>query len=236
MVSTGLTVLAVATTLALAAVLLAGLSWATLARSGPSEPLVAVASGGGIVVWVALALVLGWMGAFAATSENAIPWIALGIVGPLVVGCFAFSTSAALRELLDRIPLSWMIGVQLYRTLGVMFLFAYADDLMPAEFAIPAGIGDILVGIAAPVVALGVAGGGGRWRSWAVGWNLAGIADLVLAVALGFFTSPSPFQQLALTDPNAAITRWPFVLVPIFAVPASILLHLLALRRLRSDA
>jgi hypothetical protein len=56
----------------------------------------------------------------------------------------------------------------------------------------------------------------------------------VLAVVLGFLTSPSAFQQLALSMPNALITRYPFVLFPTFVVPVSILLHAAALWRLRS--
>lgn len=233
MVPTALTAFLVATTIALACVVLAGMSWSALAQPGSRRVL--FVSGSGVLAWVAIALVLGGVGAFAATSANYIPWIALGIVGPLVAGWRLFRRSAGIRGLVEPIPLAWLIGVQLYRTLGVVFLLAYADGLMPAAFALPAGIGDILVGLAAPIVAVGVARNLPRWRPYAVAWNIAGIADLVLAVTMGFLTSPSPFQQLALEDPNAAITRWPFVLVPTFAVPVAILLHLLALRRLRAE-
>lgn len=116
-----------------------------------------------------------------------------------------------------------------------MFLVAYGQRLMPAEFALPAGVGDILVGITALPVAYALARMARRARSVAVAWNVIGIGDLVLAVTLGFLTSPSPFQQLALEQPNAAITRYPFVLVPTYAVPVSILLHLFSLWRLRVD-
>lgn len=187
-----------------------------------------------MLAWAVLALGLSGLGAFAATTDDYVPWIALGIVGPLIVGWSVFERSAAVRELIEPISLAWLIGVQLYRVLGAMFLFAYAEGLMPAAFALPAGVGDVLVGVMAPFVACAVSRDLARWRSLAVAWNVFGIADLVVAVAMGFLTSPSPLQQLALEDPNAAITRWPFVLVPTFAVPLAILLHLLALRRLAS--
>ncbi|HVL31288.1 MAG TPA: hypothetical protein VM299_03575 [Solirubrobacteraceae bacterium] len=50
----------------------------------------------------------------------------------------------------------------------------------------------------------------------------------------GFLTAPSAVQQLALDEPNVAITSYPLVLSPIFAVPASIVLHVYVLARLRA--
>jgi hypothetical protein len=64
-------------------------------------------------------------------------------------------------------------------------------------------------------------------------WNVVGILDLVVAVATGFLSSPGPFQVLALENPNLLITTFPLVLVPLYAVPLSILLHLAALKRLK---
>jgi hypothetical protein len=106
---------------------------------------------------------------------------------------------------------------------------------MPGEFALPAGVGDVLVGLTAPAVAYSLARGARRARPAALIWNALGMADLVVAVTLGILSSPSVFQQLALDAPNEAITQWPFVLVPAFAVPVSMLLHIFALTRLRSQ-
>lgn len=186
-----------------------------------------------LLAWLALAIVLAALGAFAAGPGSTVPWIAVGIAVPTAAGGLLYARSPRLRELLDAVPLQWLVGVQLYRVLGVMFLVAYVDDRMPAEFAIPAGAGDILVGLAAPVVAVAMVRRGARARGLVVAWCAAGIGDLMMAVTLGFLTSPSAFQQLAFAEPNAEITRYPFVLVPVFAVPASILLHLLVLARLR---
>lgn len=138
--------------------------------------------------------------------------------------------------LITAIPLPWLIAVQLYRVLGVSFLVAYLWQLMPAEFELLAGIGDILIGLAAPLVAYAVMKNLRSARVLARSWNVLGIADLVLAVTLDSLTSPSAFRQLALAMPNSLITRYPFVLVPTFVVSVSILLHAAALWRLRSAA
>jgi hypothetical protein len=107
---------------------------------------------------------------------------------------------------------------------------------MPGAFAVPAGSGDLLVGVTAPVVAQLYRGDAVRWRGLAVLWNLFGLADLAVAVATGVLTAPGRLQQLALDAPNVLITSFPLVLIPVFLVPASILLHLLSLRLLRAGA
>jgi hypothetical protein len=60
-------------------------------------------------------------------------------------------------------------------------------------------------------------------------------ADPVIAVTLGFLTSPSPFQIASFDRPSELIAMLPLSLIPVFAVPLSILLHMASLQRLRQD-
>jgi hypothetical protein len=62
------------------------------------------------------------------------------------------------------------------------------------------------------------------------------MADLAVAVTTGFLTSPSPVQLLALDRPNTLVTAFPLVLIPVFLVPLSVLLHLASLRKLSGIA
>jgi hypothetical protein len=116
---------------------------------------------------------------------------------------------------------------------GAIFLGLYALGQLPGEFALPAGWGDVAVGLAAPVLGY-MLYKGYRWSCVAAAsWNVFGILDLAVAVGTGFLSSPGPFQALALESPNRLITAFPLVLVPLVAVPLSVLLHLAALKRLR---
>ena len=202
---------------------------------GAARTLIAV-----LIAWLAVDVVLGAAGVFAASPSTWVPFIALGIAVPLVAGIVLLARRGAAQRFVDSIPLHRLIGVQVYRAAGVIFLIAWASGRMPAVFALPAGIGDIAVGVAAPVVAarvrssLDTPAAAARTRRLATSWNLLGIADLVVAVTLGFFSSPSHFQLLASDLPNALISRMPYVLIPTFAVPLSVLLHVAALQRLRS--
>jgi len=86
----------------------------------------------------------------------------------------------------------------------------------------------------APIVALGYARRQRGAERRVLAWNVFGLLDLVVAVAMGFLTSPSPFQLLSLDAPNQLITAFPLVTVPVFAVPLSVLLHLASLAKLRA--
>ena len=91
---------------------------------------------------------------FYAGAGSRIPTIPFGVLIPIVVGILLFSTWRPLRRIVEAVPQQWLVGVQLYRTLGIIFVVLYAIGRLPAEFALPAGIGDVLVGLLAPFVAL----------------------------------------------------------------------------------
>lgn len=193
----------------------------------------AIASGAYLFGWFVLGFALASGGVFQAAPTRVFPPVVLGLVLPLIAGLFLLYRSSALKTVLAAIPLPWLVGVQLYRVVGLNFLVLYTLGRLPGEFAIPAGAGDVVVGLAAPIVAY-LLYKGYRWSCLAaLSWNVAGIVDLVIAVATGFLTSPGPFQTLALNTPNELISAYPLVLVPLFAVPLSILLHVAALQRLK---
>jgi hypothetical protein len=187
-----------------------------------------------LVAWFVVALGLSRLGFYRGTPSR-IPTIQYGLLIPILLGVALFWRWAALRRVLEAVPQQWIVGVQLYRALGAIFLVLYAAGHLPGVFAWPAGVGDVIVGLLAPVVGIAYA----RRAPYASGlvraWNLFGIADLVVAVATGFLTSPSPLQRLAFDAPNKLIGAFPLVMIPVFLVPLSILLHLASLQKLRQE-
>jgi hypothetical protein len=69
----------------------------------------------------------------------------------------------------------------------------------------------------------------------AFSWNVLGLLDLVVAVGMGTgFLVPFLVPELGdRVPPAAGMGVFPMILVPTFAVPVSVLLHLLALGQLR---
>jgi hypothetical protein len=117
--------------------------------------------------------------------------------------------------------------------LGLIFLVLYAGGRLPGAFAWPAGVGDVIVGLLAPIVGIAYVSGSRRSAGLLWAWNLFGIGDLVVAAVTGFLTSPSRLQILAFDRPNELISAFPLVMVPAFLVPLAVLLHLASLEKLR---
>src|SRR5438309_11869707 len=138
-----------------------------------------------------------------------------------------------LERVIDAVPQAWIVGVQLYRASGLIFLVLYAAGRLPGAFALPAGVGDVIVGVIAPLVGVAYARNPHNTAALVRAWNVFGIADLIVAVGTGLLTSPSPLQMLSFDAPNELISAFPLVMVPVFLVPLSILLHLASLKKLR---
>lgn len=185
-----------------------------------------------LVAWSLAALVSTWFGVYRAAPDR-VPTIPFAVLLPIAAGILLARRGGLIARIVEAVPQFWIAGVQLYRALGLMFVILYAQDRLPGAFALPAGVGDFIVGLLAPVVAIAYARRPREAAGWVRAWNLFGLADLVVAVAMGFLTSPSRFQTLALDAPNQLISVFPLAMIPTFLVPLSVLLHLASLKKLR---
>lgn len=126
-------------------------------------------------------------------------------------------------------PLSqhWLVGLQLFRAIGAVFLIEMVRGNLPGVFAWPAGVGDILVALLALVILL-------RFRKSATIPALAvyglvafGTIDFLSAFFFGFFSSDTPFRLFehgVEYDPST----FPVGLIPLYLVPFAIFFHTLA--------
>jgi hypothetical protein len=118
-----------------------------------------------------------------------------------------------------------LIALQTYRIAGIAFLLGMTQGILDPAFAIPAGIGDILIGVTAIPFAVFL-WKGYSWSKYAlVVWSVLGIADLINAVSLGLITNPD-FS-------TSTMTTFPWILVPTVGVPLALVLHGITLYRLR---
>ena len=63
-----------------------------------------------------------------------------------------------------------------------------------------------------------------------------GILDLVVAVTTGFLTAPSLLQHIEFHPNSELMSVLPMVLIPVYLVPLSIMLHLASLMKLQRVA
>lgn len=182
-------------------------------------------------LWFAVAWSAAINGVFI-TGASRPPFLPLAIFLPVIVGAPLLLLSKRVGQVLDAMPASWLIALQIYRVFGSWMLVAWLRGAAPGVFALPAGIGDVLTGLFALPAAMAVATGTADSRRAAVIWNIFGLADFVSALTLGMITAPGPLQLIVPNLPNFNPGGYPGVLTPAFVVPSSILLHALSLRQL----
>ena len=183
-------------------------------------------------LWGAVAWSAAINGAFRA-GASAVPLLPLAIFLPVIIGAPLVLVSKRVGQVLDAMPATWLIALQVYRVFGAVFLAGALRGLVPGVFGLPAGIGDVLTGLFAVPAAIAVASGTAEGRRAAIWWNVFGLADFAVAIVMGMLTSPGPLQLIVPDVPSIGAGTYPTVLTPAFVVPCSILLHVLSLRQLR---
>jgi hypothetical protein len=186
--------------------------------------------------WFLLTTVLAEQGIFepSITKFNSIS-IALPL--GVLVSYFLFTRLKIFKILVSSIPKSWLVLIQFYRAFGAVFLILYGQNLLPPQFALPAGIGDVIVGVSALFVSWSLYNN----KIWAEKvtkwWCYLGILDLLVAITMGTLTIPSNTQSIIspFEPTNYLLGKYPLVMIPIFIVPFSITLHLLVLRKLNKQ-
>jgi hypothetical protein len=194
-------------------------------RASSRDARVAVTSGVVLAMWAIAAILLARRGAFEQAPGDTVPPVGIALAAALLTMSLCLGLSPTLRRLLSR--RASLIRLHLWRLEGIVFLVLMAQGRVPPLWALPAGIGDILVAATAPWVAGKLETPQGRHR--AILWNLLGMADLVVAVGLGVMTNPGPAHVFDTVPTSVLLTRFPLVLVPTFLVPLAFTLHVVSL-------
>ena len=201
-------------------------------RTSARDSWVALVSGSVLVAWAIVTSLLARRGFFLQTDPDSPPAIGITLTLVLLVLAVCLLASPSLRRLLTN--QRNLILLNLWRLVGVVFLLLMANGQMPALWALPAGIGDVIVGAAAPWIARDVETP--RGRRHAIIFNLFGMADLVVAVGLGTMTSPGPTQVFQTFPTSELVMQFPLALVPTFLVPLAFTLHVISLWQLFGGA
>jgi hypothetical protein len=180
--------------------------------------------------WIVVSGLLARAGVYSPDPGDGVPWFLVAVTATLITLLLATRIPLVSRILADPGTPARLALPHTLRVVGVLFLIVMAQGDLPAAFALPAGLGDIAIGVAAPFVARRLARG--TSRAWAVRFNVLGILDLVVAGIIGFLL----LELVEVTLSTAPLTMLPLALVPTTAVPLAVALHIVSLRRLRTTA
>lgn len=188
-----------------------------------------------VVIWFALAFWAGATGIVARDADDPPLRIALAAGGPTLIGIGLLVFSRRVREWAQGLDLSLLIYLQGWRMAGYSFLALYAQSLLPEDFSLAAGLGDIALAVTAPFVAVHVARRGRAAGLVFVTWTVLGIIDFIVAITLGAINDITAYTVLADgTRDIPPMAELPLSLIPTFFVPLLIIVHLLAYVRFRA--
>jgi hypothetical protein len=184
----------------------------------PRGPLVA------LTLWGLAALALSFSGLVSTEHPARVPLSILGCTAAVLLAWWRLPTVRAFFAGLG--PRGYLAPHVLRAIVGAGFLVEHSRGMLPAEFAVRAGVGDIIAGVLA-LLALFIPDRA-PWRRKAL-WlvNAVGLVDilivLVTAQRILFFGDPASMKTF-----NHA--PWP--MIPFFLVPLIISTHILLFWRL----
>jgi hypothetical protein len=178
----------------------------------------------GLTIWGLLVTGLALSGQLAALPTQLLPLpITLALIGLLA----AYAFLPRVQCLAQQLDMRWLTLFNVWRVPAALLFFWYgAQGLLPATFVRNAGWGDLIAGVAAVPVALWLMPRP-RWRRPSLlAFHLFSFADFVVAVGTGFAFS-------LVGDPlMGALKSFPLALIPLFGVPLTGALSMIALHRL----
>jgi hypothetical protein len=177
-----------------------------------------------IWLWLIAALLVGNYGLLGRLPMPAIQGILFALTALVLL---AYQRIAALRTWINSLDLRALVLLHVTRFVGIYFLLMYRRGLLPYDFAIKGGWGDIIVAtLTLPVCFLPLSPAL-RLRAITI-WNVVGMMDILFVVATA--------GRLGLAgDPLMRnLTVLPLSLLPTFLVPLIIATHVILFLRLRS--
>jgi hypothetical protein len=185
-------------------------------------------------------LLYGWLGAVVVITTQGMVEDMTGIISPLgvvmtiplIIGLGMIFYWGRLKAVIAELPISWLIGIQIYRVVGIVFFIGWINNEIPSALGPITAFYDVFIGTTAPIVAFLLLRPTKRIIRIAQVWNVLGILDFVYAITIGVLGAPHAMRLLDLTPDTSALGLLPLSFIALWAVPLSILLHVISLIRL----
>ncbi|MBL4891913.1 MAG: hypothetical protein JKX91_08830 [Rhizobiaceae bacterium] len=180
------------------------------------------------------AYAIGTSGLLANSQFTMIPPIALTVLIPVTLFFTTYALSERFRNFVLAQDIRTLTRLQHWRVVGFAFLALYAFDQLPALFALPAGLGDMAIGLSAAFIVSNMERdpdyifSDGYRR-----FHLLGLLDFTVALGTAALSSGAFPTLISNGLTSSALDVWPLNLFPSFIVPVFIILQLSALLKVR---
>jgi len=183
-----------------------------------------------IALWFVAALTASALHVFAGAPNRPPLELLVAVLAPITIFTVWYFRSKSFRQYILSLNPRTLTLVHTWRLVGFVFLVLGTYKILPEIFALPAGWGDIAIGATALPVAILLTRP--EYKTSFIVWQLLGVADLVLAIALGAATRYIDPQGAASIS-TLPLALLPLSLIPTFAVPLLLILHGISIAQAR---
>jgi len=191
----------------------------------------------GLILWGSLHSIIAFTGFYENTKT--IPPRLMLIVFPIVLIIISSIFSTKMKIWLSSLKLKQLMYLHAVRIPVELTLFwLFTAKYVPEIITFDGRNFDIIAGITAPLIAL-IAFRKNKTKKTLVWiWHIMSIILLGNIVIHALLSTPTAFQQIAFEQPNVAIYKFPFLLLPAIIVPVVLISNIagfVILNRQRSE-
>jgi hypothetical protein len=186
------------------------------------------------LTWLLAIVVTALSGGFDASAGERPLAILFAVLMPVAVFAVSYLNIESFREWVLALDMRQLILLHSWRMVGMGFVFLYFQDLLPALFALPAGIGDGMTAVGALFLGVAMYERAGEVSIKRVFlWNTFGLVDFVIAVSMGILTRTGEVLNFSGQAGSEITGVFPLALIPGFAVPFYVITHLIIYAQLK---
>ena len=185
--------------------------------------------------WFLLVLAVALTGNFnVVKGAQPLPTL-FAVLMPVGLFGLAYFSLASFKAWVLALDIRHLILLHSWRMVGMGFVFLYFQNKLPALFALPAGLGDAMAAMGALFLGIALYDQAEKIsKNKIFMWNTFGLIDFVIAISMGLMTrvgEPFHFSGQVGSD---IMSTFPLVLIPGFAVPFYVIVHLIIYAKLRA--
>ena len=176
-----------------------------------------------LILWFVTAFLLGLSGAVSKLIPPQPQIIIFILVITLLI---FFNLINTLKSWIYSINIKYLVAVHISRLVGIYFLVLYTRKLLPYDFAVKGGLGDIFIALTALILIIFISNVSSVNYKIYFLWNTIGFIDIVFVVLTA--------ARIGLKNPQeiSELFKLPLSLLPTFLVPIIIFTHIIIFIRL----
>ena len=183
-----------------------------------------------LAIWMVLQAVLSLSGFYQNTEAFPPRFIFLLTPGILFIVALFFSKNG--KTFIDGLNIKWLTILHIVRIpVEIVLFYVYMAGLIPIEMTFDGYNLDIFSGLSAPVIFY-LTFKTKKTKRWLLAsWNILCLGLLLNVLTIAVLSAETPFQKIAMDQPNIGVTYFPFVWLPTVIVPIVLISQLAGIRK-----